>query len=214
MKTDYTYKDSERPAPESVQSTNFQPIKRAKGVRAVHAHGTVSHEPATPDPYLHQDPDQKVTDEWKMRIELNRSRKEGHDAESYTYEELQMDLAAVIDDDAKEQQRSVFFSHVDDRPAGSKRQRSVDAPTGDKVTRRGLREILTAQTVKLRIQKAGLEVQPNAPGIEKTETKRRKGDDAITRLLNTGIGQVSDRAFVSRNPRSAGGSCSFAGVAL
>ena len=90
----------------------------------------------------------------------------------------------------------------------------MDAPTGDKVTRRGLREILTAQTNKLRIQKAGLEVQPNAPGIEKTENKRRKGDDAITRLLNTGIGQVSDRAFVSRNPRTAGGSCSFAGVAL
>ena len=62
--------------------------------------------------------------------------------------------------------------------------------------------------------KAGLEVQPNAPGIEKTEKKRSKGDGAITRLLNTGIGQVSDRAFVSRSPRTAGGSCSFAGVAL
>ena len=67
----------------------------------MHAHGTVPHDPSMP-----QDVEYKITEDWKKKIEMNRRRGEEHAVESYSYEELQMDLADVIDEDEKEQQRN------------------------------------------------------------------------------------------------------------
>ena len=104
-KTECRYRDSERPAPEAVQSVNFQPKKRANGYRTIHAHGTVSHDPSLP-----QDDGPKITEDWKRRIDENRKRGEEPAEEDFSYAELQMDLVEIIDDDEQEQQR--------DRPGG------------------------------------------------------------------------------------------------
>ena len=156
---------------------------------------------------MHQGVEHKITEDWKKKIEMNRSRGEEHAVDNYTYEDLQMDLAGVIDEDEKEQQRMSFFGKVEEAPAGSKRQRPGEAANVEKVTRRGLRETLIAQANKLRIQEKGLGVQPNVPGTNKTLKRRRKGDVAITRLLNTGIDEVSDepREKLSLVPRAAEG---------
>ena len=184
MKTECSYKDSERPAPEAVQSVNFQPKKRAKGNRTIHAHGTVPHDPSLP-----QDVGPKITEDWKRRIDENHKRGEEPAEDDYSYAELQMDLAEIIDDDEQEQQRDSFFGQPEGAPVGIKRQRSKDMANIGMPTRKGLRESLIARADELRLmQGRSLEVQPNVPGADKRKRKRIKlqGDDAITRLINAG----------------------------
>ena len=99
-----------------------------------------------------------------------------------------MDLADIIDEDEKEQQRNSFFGQVEDAPAGTKRQRSKEMANVERVTRKGLREDLIAKANELRfMQGRCLEVQPNEPGTDQPMKKRKKGNDAITRLINAGL---------------------------
>ena len=118
---------------------------------------------------------------------MNRRRGEEHAEESYSYEELQMDLAEIIDDDEKEQRRNSFFGQVEGAPAGTKRQRSKEITNVGIVTRKGLREALIAKANELKLlQGRCLEVQLNMPANDMPKKKRKKGDDAITRLINAG----------------------------
>ena len=66
-KAEQSYKDSERPAPDAVQSVNLQPLKRAKGTRKMHAHGTATHDPATP-----RDEAAKISEKWRLRLEARK----------------------------------------------------------------------------------------------------------------------------------------------
>ena len=98
-----------------------------------------------------------------------------------------MDLAEIIDDDEKEQQRNSFFGQVEGAPAGTNRQRSKEMANVGMVTRKGLREALIAKADELRLMQGRcLEVQLNVPGADKPKKKRKKGNGAITRLINAG----------------------------
>ena len=98
-----------------------------------------------------------------------------------------MDLADIIEDDEKEQQRNNFFDQVEGAPAGTKRQRSKEMANVGTMTRKGLREALIAKANELKhMQGRCLEVQMNVPGNVMPKTKKKKGDDAITRLINAG----------------------------
>ena len=55
------------------------------------------------------------------------------------------------------------------------------------LTRKGLREALIAKANELKPMHEGcLEAQMNGPGNVMPKKRRRKGDDAITRLINAG----------------------------
>ena len=88
----------------------------------------------------------------------------------------------------KEQQRTNLFDQVEGA-RGGKRQRSKEIANVEMMTRKGLREALIAKASELRsLQERGLEVQPNLPGTDKTKKKKKiiEGNDAITRILNSG----------------------------
>ena len=106
---------------------------------------------------------------------MNRRRGEEHAEESYSYAELQMDLAEIIDDDEKEQQRNSFLGQVEGVPVGTKRQRSKEMANVGMVTRKSLREALIAKANELRLMQGRcMEVQPNVPGADKPKEKRKK----------------------------------------
>ena len=66
-----SYKDSERPAPDAVQSVNLQPLKRAKGTRKIHAHGPATHDPAMPRAEA-----TRISEKWRLRLEARKGNEQ------------------------------------------------------------------------------------------------------------------------------------------
>ena len=112
-----------------------------------------------------------------------------HEHGSYSYEELQQDLADTIDAAEDEQQGGSIFRRTVAAPDGNKRQK-VEMQAGPAIlTRRSLKESLIAEAAELRCKQGRrLEDHPTAPGSERLTQKRIRlqGNDAITRLINIG----------------------------
>ena len=70
-KAERSYKDSERPAPDAVQSVNLQPLKRAKGTRKIHAHGPATHDPAMPRAEA-----MRISEKWRLRLEARKGNEQ------------------------------------------------------------------------------------------------------------------------------------------
>ena len=90
----------------------------------MHAHGTVSHDPSLP-----RDEGLKISEKWKKKIDVNRTRKEENAEEGYSIEEFQMDLAEIIDEDEKEKERNSVFGQVEGAPAGPNAKDQMKSPT-------------------------------------------------------------------------------------
>ena len=136
----------------------------------MHAHGTVAHDPSLP-----RDEGPKISDEWKKKIDANRTRKEEKAEEDYSIEEFQMDLAEIIDEDEKEKARNSLFDQVESAPTGTKRQRPSEIANVEVITRKGLRATLLAKASELKsLQERGLEVQSHQPA---TDNKKSKKDE-------------------------------------
>ena len=88
----------------------------------------------------------------------------------------------------KRSSKGIFlFDQVEGAPDGAKRQRSKEMANVEMITRKGLREALIAKANELKSMHEGcLEAQMNGPGNVMPKKRRRKGDDAITRLINAG----------------------------
>ena len=191
-KAESNYKDSERAAPEAVQSTTYQPQKRATGNRLMHAHGE-----DTRDEVASKLVRPIITESWKRKIDDNQRRRSSR-AE-------QVVVAQSTEDEVKER-RADFFSQIEVLPVGSKRQRIDEDTSLERTSRRSLRESLIAKATKLR-HKQGRRLDDHLihPAADKPKPKRIRlqGDDAITRLINLGR-QHQGEQLGERVPRCDG----------
>ena len=174
-RTELNYKDSERAAPEAVQSVSCQPQKRAKGSRTLHVHGDDTGAEATPSVIR-----PSISERWKRQIDDNQRKRRS--------QEMQM-VVFKSNDDKVEERRANFFSQIDDIHVASKRQRIDEDTRVGGLSRRNLRESLIAKATELRHKQGrSLDDLLIHPASEKPKPKRIRlqGDDAITRLINLG----------------------------
>lgn len=174
-RTELNYKDSERAAPEAVQSVSCQPQKRAKGSRTLHVHGDDTGAGATSFVIR-----PSISERWKRKIDDNQRKRRS--------QEMQM-VVFKSNDDKVEERRANLFSHSDDVLAGSKRQCVEEDTRVGGLSSRILRESLIAKANELRHkQRRNLDDPLDISASEKPKPKRIRlqGDDAITRLINLG----------------------------
>ena len=180
-KAEHSFKDSERPAPDAVQSASRQPLKRAKGTRKMHAHGMVVTDKAEPSIEA-----LRISEKWRLRLEARRGPRSKNVESSHNLspggvapngtlatEDVYFPTSAtgfpastagcttwpvadhpVIIGDGATKDRKIFFEdQVDRAPDGTKRRKLAIEGNGNggKVTRESLRKALHAQASEQKV---------------------------------------------------------------
>ena len=176
-KVESCFKDSERKAPEAVQSASNRPLKKVKANTVLHAHGgeAKSEEAAT----LRK---MKLIERWRNMFVDNEVRRSNESKQSET---------ARGEEETQSRARASFHSQVDQVPRGFKRQ-SHEMESDGSVSRKRLRELLNEQVEESRrtqVRRLDPMIQQKMhPTDEQAKPKkfRMHGNDAITTLINAG----------------------------
>ena len=176
-KVESCFKDSERRAPEAVQSTTSRPLKKIKVNKVMHAHGGEA--------------ESEVASKLRRMNLIEKWRMRSAGKQLMLCDEIKQDDTAIDEDEDAKKARACFFSQIVQAPRGLKRQAQEMARDGV-TTRRRLQEVLNEQVVELRrkqVRKADAMIQQKVqPSNEQAEPKEFKvhGNDAIARLINVG----------------------------
>ena len=171
------FKDSERKAPEAVQSAANRPLRKVKVNTVLHAHGggAQSEEAAK----LRK---MELIEKWRKTFVENEVRRSNESKQNET---------ARGEEETKSKARASFHSQDDQVPRGFKRQ-SHEMEPDETVSRKRLRELLeepVEESRRKQVRRLGPMIQQKMhPSNEQAKPKklRMHGNDAITRLINAG----------------------------